>query len=388
MNIHEYQAKELLKDYGIVVPIGVLATTAKKAKQYAQSLGAGLLAVKAQVHAGARGKAGGIHLVANAIEAETVSANMLGSRLVTTQTGKNGLPVNKIWIEATANISREMYLSLLLDRATESLTFIASDAGGVDIEMLAKQTPGKIVAVSINPISGIQSFHCRKIATTLSLNNKQAQTLEQIMRGLYKLFLDKDASQIEINPLIETTEGELVALDAKINFDNNALMLHPDIRELRDEEQEDSKESKAQEFGLNYITLEGNIGCMVNGAGLAMATMDLVKLKGGAPANFLDVGGEATTMRVAEAFKLILSDSKVKVVLVNIFGGIVQCNMIAEGIMQAVAEVHVTVPVVVRLEGTNAELGRKLLSESSLKIIVAVDLAEAAAKAVSFAEAT
>ena len=387
MNIHEYQAKQLFAEYGIAVPEGALASTKAEAEQAVEALGTGLLAVKAQVHAGARGKAGGIQLVSGVDQVVEASAAMLGSRLVTHQTGDDGLPINSVWIEKTCNINREMYLSLLVDRATERLVFVASDAGGMDIEAVAEQTPEKITSVTINPVSGLQSFHCRKIAAALSLAGPKARTLEKIMRGMYQLFVEKDASQIEINPLVETAEGDLLTLDAKINFDDNALAGHPDIVALRDKEQEDPKENKAQEFGLNYITLNGNIGCMVNGAGLAMATMDLVKLKGGTPANFLDVGGEATAARVAEAFKLILSDDKVKAILVNIFGGIVQCNMIAEGIIQAVEEVHVTIPIIVRLEGTNAELGRELLNDSGLAIIAAEDLAAAAEKAVSYTEA-
>ncbi len=388
MNIHEYQAKQLFMDYGVRVPVGALVSLPEQVQQCIKTLGGDVWAVKAQVHAGARGKAGGIQLVHSSEQAEQASRELLGTRLVTHQTDQQGLPVNQVWIEQTVDIKREFYLSLLVDRATERLIFIASEAGGMDIEAVAAETPEKIINVDINPIAGIQSFHCRKVAAALALTGTQVRALEKIMRGMYRLFMDKDASQIEINPLVETNpNGDLLALDAKINFDDNALSWHPDILALRDKEQEDEKENKAQEFGLNYIPLNGNIGCMVNGAGLAMATMDLVKIKGGEPANFLDVGGEATAARVAEAFKLILSDDNVKAILVNIFGGIVQCNMIAEGIIQAVKEVHVSIPIIVRLEGTNAELGRQLLNESGLEIIAAEDLASAAEKAVTYVEA-
>lgn len=386
MNIHEYQAKQLFAKYGIGVPSGVLVSTVEQVRQGVESLPGDIWAVKAQVHAGARGKAGGIKLIRSVEQALEASKLMLATRLVTHQTDADGLPVNQVLIEQTADIKREFYLSLLVERSTECLIFIASEAGGVDIETVAMETPKKIISVAINPIGGVQSFHCREVAAAFTFVGAQVRALEKLMRAMYRLFIDKDASQIEINPLVETGDGELLALDAKINFDDNALPSHPDILAMQDKTQENEKENKAQEFGLNYITLKGNIGCMVNGAGLAMATMDLIKLKGGEPANFLDVGGEATAARIVEAFKLILADKQVKAILVNIFGGIVHCNIIAEGIIQAAKEVHVQVPIIVRLEGTNAELGRQLLSESSLAIIAAKYLAAAAEKAVTFTE--
>ena len=387
MNIHEYQAKHLFEQYGIAVPGGKLASTADQAEQCAKTIGGNAWVVKAQVHAGARGKAGGIQVAENISQVSEIARSMLGNNLTTTQTGAEGLPINSVLVEKTVPIKREIYLSLVVERVSEQLVFIASDAGGMDIEAVAENNPEKILSVDVNPVSGLQSYQCRKLAYALSMRGEQVRELEKIMRGMYRLFNDKDASQIEINPLVETETDAIIALDAKINFDDNALVGHSDILAMRDTTQEDNKENKAQDFGLSYITLNGNIGCMVNGAGLAMATMDLVKLKGGEPANFLDVGGEATAARVAEAFKLILSDHKVKSILVNIFGGIVQCNMIAEGIIEAVKEVKVTIPIIVRLEGTNAELGRRLLTDSGLEIIAADDLEAAAEKAVTFTEA-
>ena len=387
MNIHEYQAKQLFQQYNIPIPVGKVAVTPKQARQEAQEIGGGKWVVKSQVHAGGRGKVGGVVLVESYDQVEESAKKMLGSQLVTIQTGPEGLPVESVLIEKTYPIQREFYLSLLVDRATGRLCFIASAAGGMDIEAVAEETPEKIVTIIINPASGLQSYQCRQVGFTLSLQGKQFSYLEKVMRGMYQLFLDKDASQIEINPLVETDNGELLALDAKINFDDNALTAHTDILAMKDPGQEDEKENKAQQFDLSYITLDGTIGCMVNGAGLAMATMDLVKLKGGAPANFLDVGGGATKERVAAAFKLILSDSKVEAVLVNIFGGIVQCDIIAQGILAAVQEIEVSVPIVVRLEGTNAEIGRKLLNESALGVVGASDLETAAEKVVSLAEA-
>jgi len=315
------------------------------------------------------------------------SRDMLGKRLVTIQTDSAGLPINSLLIEKIYPIKRELYLSALLDRASERIIFIASAAGGMDIETVAHESPEQIISVQIHPAAGLQAYQFRKVAYTLGLKGPQVKILGTIMQGMYDLFLAKDASQIEINPLIETDSGDLLALDAKINFDDNAVAIHPDILAMKDSAQEDEKENEAQQFGLNYITLEGNIGCMVNGAGLAMATMDLVKLKGGLPANFLDVGGGTNVEKVCEAFKLILSDSSVKAVLVNIFGGIVKCDVIAEGILAAIEQVHVTVPVVVRLEGTNVEQGRALLSNTGLNIYAADDLAHAAEQVVALAEA-
>jgi len=382
MNIHEYQAKQLFKAFGISAPQGKTVTTANDAVLATQDIPGEAWVVKAQVHAGGRGKVGGVKLANNTDEVKQYATDMLGSRLVTKQTGSEGLPIESVLIEKTYPIKREFYLSLLVDRASERVMFVSSTEGGMDIETVAEETPEKIVTLLIDPAAGLQSYQCRKVAFDWSLQGAQIRALEKIMQGMYRLLLEKDASQIEINPIVETDEDELLALDAKINFDDNAVALHPDILGFRDESQEDEKENKAQEFDLNYITLDGTIGCMVNGAGLAMATMDLVKLKGGSPANFLDVGGGTTPEKVCEAFKLILSDHNVKAVLVNIFGGIVQCDVIAKGILTAVDEVHVKVPVVVRLEGTNAEKGRELLNNSDFGVIAADNLASAAEQVV------
>ena len=377
MNIHEYQAKQLFAEYGIPVPLRRIARSEQEAQDAAKNLNGESWVVKAQVHAGGRGKAGGIQLV-NSIDAVGASAlKMLSSRLKTKQTGVKGLPIPAVLVEQVTDIARELYLSALVDRNSEKVLFMASRAGGMDIEEVAEKTPEKIVTSTVDPAAGVQSYQCREIAFALGLEGKQINKFIKIIRAIYRLVLEKDASQIEINPLVVTGSGELVALDAKINFDDNALYAHSDITEMRDPSQEDEREHLAHLHGLNYITLDGNIGCMVNGAGLAMATMDLVKLKGGTPANFLDVGGGTTTDKVAEAFKLILSDEKVKAVLVNIFGGIVRCNLIAKGIIAAIKEVHVNVPVVVRLEGTNADQGKELLKQLGLKIIAADDLNEA-----------
>ncbi len=386
MNIHEYQAKQLFQSFGIPVPQGIKVTTSSDAVEATKKIPGTVWVVKAQVHAGGRGKVGGVKLAKNTDEVKQFASEMLGNRLVTKQTGAEGLPIESVLIEQTSAIKREFYLSILVDRATERVMFVSSIAGGMDIETVAEETPEKIVSLIINPAAGLQPYQCRQVAFDLSLQGAQIRALEKIMQGMYCLLLEKDASQIEINPLIETDDGDLVALDAKINFDDNATALHPDILELRDEGQEDEKENKAKKFDLNYITLDGSIACMVNGAGLAMATMDLIKLKGGSPANFLDVGGGTTTEKVCEAFKLILSDTNVKAVLVNIFGGIVQCDVIANGILTAVDEVHVNVPVVVRLEGTNAEKGRELLNNSNLGLVAADNLASAAEQVVALAE--
>ena len=386
MNIHEYQAKQLFRQYSIAVPEGKVAVDVQQAKQVAIELGGKAWVVKAQVHAGGRGKVGGVKLANSPEQVVEYAKEMLGTRLVTIQTGKAGLPIEKVLIEKVYPINREFYISLLVDRATERLLFIVSAAGGMDIETVANETPEKIHTISINPSAGLQPYQCRKIAFALSLSGKQVLALEQIMRGMLQLFQDNDASQVEINPLIETDSGALMALDAKINFDENALTSHPEIASMRDPGQEDEKENIARQFDLNYVSLNGNIGCMVNGAGLAMATMDLVKLKGGKPANFLDVGGGATTEKVTEAFRLILSDNQVKVVLVNIFGGIVQCDIIAQGIIQAVQGDAIPVPVIVRLEGTNAEAGRQLLNNAGLDINAADDMETAAKQAVQLAE--
>lgn len=385
MNIHEYQAKQLFAQAGIPIPLGKVATTKQQAMEIAPTLGGAAWVVKAQVHAGGRGKAGGVQLLPSVAAVGDFAEKLLGTRLLTAQTDSAGLPVNAVLIECPSPIQREFYLSLLVDRATQRLLFVASQAGGMDIETVAAESPEKIITVSIQPVVGLQSYQCRHIGFALGLAMPQIAQLEKIMRKLYRLFKDKDASQIEINPLVETGQGELIALDVKMVFDDNALALHPDIVAFKDPRQEDEKENIAQKFDLNYITLDGNIACMVNGAGLAMATMDLIKLNGGLPANFLDVGGGTNAEKVAEAFKLIVSDSKVKAVLVNIFGGIVQCDVIAAGILAAVAQIHVTIPVVVRLEGTNAQAGRDLLRDSKMAVIAADDLASAAAQVVALA---
>ncbi|MDD2737931.1 MAG: ADP-forming succinate--CoA ligase subunit beta [Methylomonas lenta] len=386
MNIHEYQAKQLFRDFAIPVPQGAVATTADQAQQITQQLPGSAWVVKAQIHAGARGKAGGVKVAHSAQEAADFASSMLGKQLVTHQTDAHGLPVNCVWVEEASAIKNEFYLSLLVDRDSERLIFIASAAGGMDIEAVAAETPEKIIHVSVHPAAGLQAYQCRQVGAILGLGKEQQGQLQKIMTGMYELFLAKDCSQIEINPLIETEDGKLVALDAKMNFDDNAVPTHADIAAMRDASQEDAKEAEAKQFDLNYITLDGNIGCMVNGAGLAMATMDMVKLKGGAPANFLDVGGGTNKDKVKAAFKLILSDGTTKAVLVNIFGGIVKCDVIAAGILAAVEEMHLTIPVVVRLEGTNVELGLSMLAQSGLGLHTAEDLNSAAEQAVKLAE--
>ncbi len=387
MNIHEYQAKQLFESYGIPIPEGRKTSTAEEAQEIANELGGIGWVVKAQVHAGGRGKVGGVKVVDNIKDVLERSRDMLGKRLVTQQTDRLGLPIHSVLVEKQYPIKRELYLSILIERESEQIIFIASLAGGMDIEAVALDTPERIITVKVNPSTGLMAYQCRQIANELEIKGLQVKALEKIMKGMYRLFIENDASQIEINPLIETDAGELLALDAKINFDDNAIALHPDILAMKDPSQEDDKENYAQQYGLNYITLEGNIGCMVNGAGLAMATMDLVKLKGGMPANFLDVGGGTNVEKVCEAFKLILSDHSVKAVLVNIFGGIVHCDVIAAGILAAIEQIHVTIPVVVRLEGTNVEQGRALLRNTGLNIFPADDLAHAAEQVVALAEA-
>jgi len=385
MNIHEYQAKQLFAQAGIPIPLGKVATSKQQAMAIADSLGGAAWVVKAQIHAGGRGKAGGVQLLPSVAAVGEFAEKLLGTRLSTAQTDSVGLPIDSVLIEQPSPIQREFYLSLLVDRATQRLLFVASQAGGIDIETVAAKSPEKIITVSIQPVVGLQSYQCRHIGFALGLAMPQIGQLEKLMRKMYRLFKDKDASQVEINPLVETQQGELIALDVKMVFDDNALALHPDILAFKDPRQEDEKENIAQKFGLNYITLDGNIACMVNGAGLAMATMDLIKLNGGFPANFLDVGGGTNVEKVAEAFKLIVADPKVKAVLVNIFGGIVQCDVIAAGILAAVAQVHVTIPVVVRLEGTNAQAGRDLLRDSKMAVLAADDLTTAAAQVVDLA---
>ncbi|HEB77896.1 MAG TPA: ADP-forming succinate--CoA ligase subunit beta [Methylothermaceae bacterium] len=386
MNIHEYQAKALLADYGIPVPSGAAATSPDEARNVAEALGEGPWLVKAQIHAGARGKAGGVILADTVDRVAEAAAKLLGRRLVTVQTGPEGLPVNAVLVERATDIDRELYLSLIIDRTAERITVVGSAAGGMEIEQLAREQPEAIQRFQVHPAAGFFPYQGREMAFAMGLDAGQARQFVQILDGLQRLFWEKDASQIEINPLAVSAEGQLLALDAKVNFDDNALYAHPDIEALRDPSQEDEKERKAREHGLSYVTLDGDIGCMVNGAGLAMATMDLVKQCGGEPANFLDVGGGVSADRVAEAFKIILSDPKVKAILVNIFGGIVRCDLIAEGVIAAVRQVQVKVPVVVRLEGTNAAEGRQLLEREELAIIPAADLLEAAQKAVAAAK--
>ena len=378
MNIHEYQGKELLRKYGVTVPNGKVAFTAQEAHTAAQTLGGDVWVVKAQIHAGGRGKAGGVKVVKSKDEVKEAADQMLGMTLVTHQTGPQGKEVGRVYVEQGCSIEHEYYLSLLVDRATSRLTFLASTEGGMDIEEVAEKNPDKIIHVSIDPAVGFQSFHARELCFGLKLEGIRAKSFMKFVSQLYKAAVELDTSLVEINPLITTTEGEVMALDAKISFDDNALFRHPNLEELRDETEEDPAEREASKHELNYIKLDGSIGCMVNGAGLAMATMDIIKLYGAEPANFLDVGGGATKERVTEAFKLILSDSNVKGVLVNIFGGIMRCDIIAEGIVAAAKEVHLSVPLVVRLEGTNVELGKTILNESGLSIIPAEGLAEAA----------
>ncbi len=385
MNLHEYQSKGLFADYGIPVPEGIPAETPEAARAAAEKLGGELWVVKAQVHAGGRGKAGGVKLAKTLDEVADYAKGMLGTQLVTHQSGPEGLPVNVVYVEQGSGIDRELYLSMLVDREVSRVAFIASAAGGMDIEKVAEETPEKIFTVAVAPDAGLQDYQARQLAFGLGLDKKQMRQFGDIVKKLYNLYLETDASLVEVNPLITTTDGDVVALDAKINIDGNALFRHPKLLEMRDISQEDDAERKAAEHELNYVTLDGDIACMVNGAGLAMATMDLIKLHGGDPANFLDVGGGATSERVAAAFKLILSNEAVKAILVNIFGGIVRCDLIAEGIISAVKEVGVEVPVVVRLEGTNVEKGRSLLEESGLDIIAANDLTDAAKKVVSAA---
>ncbi len=385
MNLHEYQSKQLFARYGISVPQGIAINALDELEAATKELGGNGWAVKAQVHAGGRGKAGGVKITKSLAEAKEAAKNMLGQSLVTHQTDAHGMPINTLLIESLTDIANELYLSLVVDRASRRITVMASTEGGMNIEEVADETPEKILTETIDIIAGFQPYVARNLAFALGLEGVQIRQFTALLGSLVKLFIEKDASLMEINPLVVTTEGNLMALDAKINFDDNALYRQKDIVAMRDVTQEDDRESKAAEFELNYIHLDGDIGCMVNGAGLAMATMDLIKLHGGEPANFLDVGGGATAERVAEAFKIILSDPAVKGILVNIFGGIVRCDLIAEGIIQAVNEVNVSVPVVVRLEGTNAPEGRALLADSGMNIIAADTLVSAADKIVEAA---
>jgi succinyl-CoA synthetase beta subunit len=388
MNLHEYQAKMLFTEYGIPVPPGKPAHSVKEALRYASDLGGDGWAVKAQVHAGGRGKAGGVKLVNNKDELRTCVREMIGSTLITRQSAPHGQPVNCVLIQTISGIDSELYLGMVVDRSSRRIAVMASTAGGMDIEEVAATEPCKIFSFTIDPVMGLQDYQSRRIGFALGLNEQQRKQLMGIMHGLYRLFVEKDLSLVEINPLIITRAGDLEALDAKVTIDDNALFRQTTLEGWRDQAQEDEKEAIAKRYDLNYITLDGNIACMVNGAGLAMATMDIIKLHGGEPANFLDVGGGASAEKVTEAFKLIVSDPNVEAILVNIFAGINRCDWIAEGIINAVAEVGVNVPVVARLEGTNVEQGKKALSESGLTITVADGLTDAASKVVAAAGGT
>jgi succinyl-CoA synthetase beta subunit len=383
MNLHEYQGKALFADYGLPVSVGHAVDTPAAAAAAAEKIGGAMWVVKAQVHAGGRGKAGGVKLVDSSAAVEAFAAEWLGKNLVTYQTDEKGQPVSKILVEACTDIDQELYLGAVLDRATQRIVFMASTEGGVEIEKVAEETPDKILKAEIDPLVGPQPYQGRQMAFKLGLSGEQIKQFVAIFMGLAKLFKDKDLALIEVNPLVITEKGHLHCLDAKVVVDSNALYRHKDLQAMHDPSQEDAREAHAAEWDLNYVALDGNIGCMVNGAGLAMGTMDIVKLHGGAPANFLDVGGGATKERVTEAFKIILSDANVKAVLINIFGGIVRCDLIAEGVIGAVEEVGVEIPVVVRLEGNNAELGRKVLADSGLNIIAASSLTDAAQQVVA-----
>lgn len=382
MNIHEYQAKEILREYGVAVPDGNVCYNSASARDWAKRLGEGPWVVKAQIHAGGRGKGGGVKLVKNPREVRDVAREMIGMTLVTHQTGPEGKVVKRVLVENGCNIADELYISLLVDRVTSRVTLMASTEGGMDIEEVAENTPEKIFMEPINPLTGLNAFQARKMAFKLGLEGKQLGQAVKLLSGLYQAFIGSDCAMLEINPLVVTGEGDLMALDAKFGFDDNALFRHTNIRDMRDYDEEDHNEIEASQYDLSYISLDGNIGCLVNGAGLAMATMDIIKYTGGEPANFLDVGGGATIERVTEAFKIILSDEKVKGVLVNIFGGIMKCDVIATGVIEAAREVGIQVPLVVRLEGTNVKKGKKMLAESGLNIVTADGMADAAEKIV------
>ena len=386
MNIHEYQAKDLLSRYGVRVPTGKVAFNADEAEQIAQDLNCQKFVVKAQIHAGGRGKGGGVKLATTPSEVRQIASEMLGMRLVTHQTGPEGKIVGKVLVEEASQIEREMYLGMVIDRALERIVIMASSEGGVEIEEIARTSPDKILKEYIDPATGLLPFNTRKIAYFLGLNGKIVNKAASFISSLYKAFVENDCSLAEMNPLVVTGEGEILALDAKLNFDDNALYRHPEVEKLRDPKEEDPMELEAKKWGISYVKLDGNIGCLVNGAGLAMATMDIIKHHGGEPANFLDVGGGASAEQVTQAFKMILSDPHVKAVFVNIFGGIMKCDTIATGIITAAKEVGIEVPLVVRLEGTNVELGRKMLAESGLNIATGADMREAASKAVKAAQ--
>jgi succinyl-CoA synthetase beta subunit len=388
MNIHEYQGKALLREFGVAVPRGIPVFSVDEAIEAAQALGGPVWVVKAQIHAGGRGKAGGVKVVKSIDDVKKEAARILGSTLVTHQTGPQGKKVQRLYIEEGSAIEREFYLSALLDRETSRISFVVSTEGGMEIEEVAKNHPEKILTFSIDPATGFMPHHGRRAAKALKLTSDLAKQAESLLAKLYAAFVDKDMSLLEINPLVVTKDNQLICLDAKVGFDPNALYRHPDVVKLRDLSEEDDKEIEASKYDLNYIALDGSIGCMVNGAGLAMATMDIIKLYGAAPANFLDVGGGATKEKVAAAFKIITSDPSVKGILVNIFGGIMKCDIIAEGVVAAVKEVGLQVPLVVRLEGTNVELGKKIISESGLNVISADDLDDAAQKIVKAVKGT
>ncbi len=383
MNIHEHQAKELLRGFGVAVPKGIAAFTVDEAVSAAKKLGSDVTVVKAQIHAGGRGKAGGVKVVTSAAEVKTEAQRILGSTLVTHQTGPAGKEVQRLYIEEGCDIATELYLSMLVDRSSSQITIIASTEGGMDIEAVAAETPERILTILIDPATGLKSHHIRSVAYALKLTGITGKQASGFLSGIYRAFIELDASLVEINPLVVTSSGDLLALDAKMSFDDNALFRQKDVLALRDLTEEDEREVKASEFDLNYIKLDGTIGCMVNGAGLAMATMDIIKLEGGEPANFLDVGGSATTERVTEAFKIILSDRNVEGILVNIFGGIMRCDVIAEGVVEAARTLGLTKPLVVRLEGTNVEKGKQIMGESGLAIISADNLGDAAKKIVA-----
>jgi succinyl-CoA synthetase beta subunit len=392
MNIHEYQAKQLLQNFDVATTRGRVASTLDEAEQIARELGDVEAVVKAQIHAGGRGKGmftngfkGGVHVRKTPAEVRDVAAKMLGQVLVTHQTGPAGRVVNKVLVAESANISREIYFAVLLDRATAAPVIVASTEGGVEIEAVAAQSPEKIIREPIDPLAGLQPFQTRKLAKQLGFDSSQLKNASKLFEGLYRTFVAYDCSMVEVNPLVVTTKGDVLALDAKFNFDDNALYRHPEIAAMRDIAEEDPREVEASKYGLNYIGLDGNIACLVNGAGLAMATMDIIKFYGGEPANFLDVGGGATEEQVTEAFKILIADKKVKAILVNIFGGIMKCDIIAQGIINAAKTVKLSVPLVVRLEGTNVEAGKKLITDSGLAVIAADDLADGAQKAVKAA---
>ena len=386
MNLHEFQAKQLFNRYGISTPEGQSVTSGSQARQVAQQLAGERWVVKAQVHAGGRGKAGGVKLVDSLDEVEELTYELLGKHLVTHQTTAEGLPINQVLIEKPSDIDRELYVAVLVDRVTEQIVFMISAQGGMDIEAVAEEDPDAILNLYVDPVVGLQDYQCRCAGFFLNLTGDAFKQLRTVMQGLYQLFIENDVNLVEINPLVVTGQNELLAVDAKLNLDENGVFRHAELAAMFDPTQEDEAEVVAKQYGLNYIALDGDVACMVNGAGLAMATMDLIQKEGGQPANFLDVGGGTTADRVAEAFKLILSEKKVKSILVNIFGGIVRCDMIAEGIIQAAKEVGMPLPVIVRLEGTNAELGRELLAASGMNIRVAQDLTDAAKQAVIAAQ--